>query len=202
MSFWKSRKQYYFRYFFSASVIIRFSSILHEKSHNFRTRQGRLQPPSCPSPSSYVRLSHVLIGSTLSMQDVLLKKQSLLCIWRINEEAGRPSMPAVYPLYSETIKAAIVALNKRNGFSSQAIEEYIKVRNYKVGEVGPHLKNLLPLESLYTPRLVRKAPSRCPSRKRRRNIRRNLLQRKSQPPETKETLLWPPITRRQRRNLP
>ena len=80
-------------------------------------------------------------------------------------------MPAVYPLYSETIKAAIVALNKRNGFSSQAIEEYIKVRNYKVGEVGPHLKNLLPLESLYTPRLVRKAPSRCPSRKRRRNIR-------------------------------
>ena len=83
-------------------------------------------------------------------------------------------MPAVYPLYSETIKAAIVALNKRNGFSSQAIEEYIKVRNYKVGEVGPHLKNLLPLESLYTPRLVRKAPSRCPSRKRRRNIRRTV----------------------------
>lgn len=83
-------------------------------------------------------------------------------------------MPAVYPLYSETIKAAIVALNKRNGFSSQAIEEYIKVRNYEVGEVGPHLKNLLPLESLYTPRLVRKAPSRCPSRKRRRNIRRTV----------------------------
>lgn len=48
-------------------------------------------------------------------------------------------MPAVYPLYSETIKAAIVALNKRNGSSSQAIEEYIKVRSYKVGEVGPHL---------------------------------------------------------------
>lgn len=83
-------------------------------------------------------------------------------------------MPAVYPLYSETIKAAIVALNKRNGSSSQAIEEYIKVRSYKVGEVGPHLKNLLPLESLYTPRLVRKAPSRCPSRKRRRNIRRTV----------------------------
>lgn len=157
---------------------------------------------SLPHASALVRTPQSCVDRFDALNARCSKKQSLLCIWRINEEAGRPSMPAVYPLYSETIKAAIVALNKRNGSSSQAIEEYIKVRSYKVGEVGPHLKNLLPLESLYTPRLVRKAPSRCPSRKRRRNIRRNLLQRKSQPPETKETLLWPPITRRQRRHLP
>ena len=40
------------------------------------------------------------------------------------------------------IKAAIVALKERSGSSRQAIEKYIKA-NYKVGEVGSHLKMAL-----------------------------------------------------------
>ena len=40
------------------------------------------------------------------------------------------------------IIAAILALKERNGSSRQAIEKYIKA-NYKVGEVGPHLKMAL-----------------------------------------------------------
>ena len=50
-----------------------------------------------------------------------------------------PKKPADHPPYIEMIKAAIVALKERNGSSRQAIEKYIK-GNYKVGEVGPHLK--------------------------------------------------------------
>jgi len=40
------------------------------------------------------------------------------------------------------VKAAIVALKERNGSSRQAIEKYAKA-NYKVGEVGTHLKMAL-----------------------------------------------------------
>ena len=50
-----------------------------------------------------------------------------------------PKKPADHPPYIEMIKAAIVALKERNGSSRQAIEKYIKA-NYKVADVGPHLK--------------------------------------------------------------
>ena len=50
--------------------------------------------------------------------------------------------PADHPPYVDMIKAAISALKERNGSSRQAIEKYIKA-NYKVGEVGPHLKMAL-----------------------------------------------------------
>ena len=53
-----------------------------------------------------------------------------------------PKKQADHPPYIEMIKAAIVALKERNGSSRQAIEKYIKA-NYKVGEVGPHLKMAL-----------------------------------------------------------
>ena len=50
--------------------------------------------------------------------------------------------PAEHPPYADMIIAAILALKERNGSSRQAIEKYIKA-NYKVGEVGPHLKMAL-----------------------------------------------------------
>ena len=53
-----------------------------------------------------------------------------------------PKKQADHPPYIEMIKASIVALKERNGSSRQAIEKYIKA-NYKVGEVGPHLKMAL-----------------------------------------------------------
>ena len=58
------------------------------------------------------------------------------------KKPAAPKKPADHPPYLEMIKAAIVALKERNGSSRQAIEKYIKV-NYKVGEVGPHLKMAL-----------------------------------------------------------
>ena len=53
-----------------------------------------------------------------------------------------PNKPAEHPPYADMIIAAILALKERNGSSRQAIEKYIKA-NYKVGEVGPHLKMAL-----------------------------------------------------------
>nr|XP_058955814.1 histone H1-delta-like [Pocillopora verrucosa] len=53
-----------------------------------------------------------------------------------------PKKPAEHPPYADMIIAAILALKERNGSSRQAIEKYIKA-NYKVGEVGPHLKMAL-----------------------------------------------------------
>ena len=53
-----------------------------------------------------------------------------------------PKKPADHPPYLDMIKAAIVALKERSGSSRQAIEKYIKA-NYKVGEVGSHLKMAL-----------------------------------------------------------
>ena len=53
-----------------------------------------------------------------------------------------PKKPADHPPYLEMIKAAIAALKERSGSSRQAIEKYIKA-NYKVGEVGSHLKTAL-----------------------------------------------------------
>ena len=58
------------------------------------------------------------------------------------KKPAAPKKPADHPPYIEMIKAAIVALKERNGSSRQAIEKYIKA-NYKVGEVGPHLKMAL-----------------------------------------------------------
>ena len=58
------------------------------------------------------------------------------------KKPAAPKKPADHPPYSEMIKAAIVALKERNGSSRQAIEKYIKA-NYKIGEVGPHLKMAL-----------------------------------------------------------
>ena len=53
-----------------------------------------------------------------------------------------PKKPADHPPYLEMIKAAIAALKERSGSSHQAIEKYIKA-NYKVGDVGSHLKMAL-----------------------------------------------------------
>ena len=53
-----------------------------------------------------------------------------------------PKKPADHPPYIEMIKAATVALKEQNGSSRQAIEKYIKA-NYKVADVGPHLKMAL-----------------------------------------------------------
>ena len=58
------------------------------------------------------------------------------------EKSSVKKKPAEHPPYSEMIKAAILALKERNGSSRQAIEKYIKA-NYKVGEVGSHLKMAL-----------------------------------------------------------
>ena len=58
------------------------------------------------------------------------------------KKPSKPKKPADHPPYSEMIKAAIVGLKERGGSSRQAIEKYIKA-NYKVGEVGPHLKTAL-----------------------------------------------------------
>ncbi|CAH3182156.1 unnamed protein product, partial [Porites lobata] len=60
----------------------------------------------------------------------------------VKKKPSKPKKPADHPPYSEMIKAAIVALKERGGSSRQAIEKYIKA-NYKVGEVGPHLKTAL-----------------------------------------------------------
>ena len=50
--------------------------------------------------------------------------------------------PADHPPYINMIQAAIKTLKERGGSSRQAIEKYIKA-NYKVGEVGAHLKMAL-----------------------------------------------------------
>ena len=55
------------------------------------------------------------------------------------KKKSTPKKAADHPPYIEMIKAAIVALKERNGSSRQAIEKYIKA-NYKVGEIGSHLK--------------------------------------------------------------
>ena len=58
------------------------------------------------------------------------------------KKPAAPKKPADHPPYLEMIKAAIVALKERSGSSRQAIEKYIKA-NYKVGEIGSHLKMAL-----------------------------------------------------------
>ena len=51
--------------------------------------------------------------------------------------------PADHPKFAEMVKAAIVALNERNGSSLQAIEKYIKA-NFKVRETArQYIKNAL-----------------------------------------------------------
>ena len=58
------------------------------------------------------------------------------------KKPAAPKKPAEHPPYADMIKAAILALKERNGSSRQAIEKYIKA-NYKVDEVGSHLKMAL-----------------------------------------------------------
>ncbi|XP_020611850.1 histone H1-delta-like [Orbicella faveolata] len=57
----------------------------------------------------------------------------------VKKKPTAPKKPADHPPYLDMIKAAILALKERSGSSRQAIEKYIKA-NYKVGEVGSHLK--------------------------------------------------------------
>lgn len=57
-------------------------------------------------------------------------------------KAKKAAKPAEHPKYIEMIKAAITALKERSGSSRIAIEKYIKA-NYKVTDVGPHLKMAL-----------------------------------------------------------
>ena len=62
-----------------------------------------------------------------------------------SKPAAKPKKAAKapeHPSYIDMIKAAISALKERNGSSRQAIEKYIK-SNYKVVEVGPHLRMVL-----------------------------------------------------------
>ena len=54
----------------------------------------------------------------------------------------KAAKPAEHPKYIDMIKAAITALKERGGSSRIAIEKYIKA-NYKVTDVGPHLKMAL-----------------------------------------------------------
>ena len=63
------------------------------------------------------------------------------------KKPAAPKKPADHPPYLDMIKAAIAALKERGGSSRQAIEKYIKA-NYKVGEVGSHLKTALKRNSL------------------------------------------------------
>ena len=58
------------------------------------------------------------------------------------EKTSAKKKPAEHPPYADMIKAALLALKERNGSSRQAIEKYIKA-NYKVDEVGSHLKMAL-----------------------------------------------------------
>ena len=58
------------------------------------------------------------------------------------KKPAAPKKPADHPPYLDMIKAVILALKERSGSSRQAIEKYIKA-NYKVGEVGSHLKMAL-----------------------------------------------------------
>ena len=58
------------------------------------------------------------------------------------KKPAAPKKPADHPPYVEMIKVAIAALKERSGSSRQAIEKYIKA-NYKVGDVGSHLRTAL-----------------------------------------------------------
>ena len=57
-------------------------------------------------------------------------------------KSKKAAKPAEHPKYIEMVKAAITALKERSGSSRIAIEKYIKA-NYKVTDVGPHLKMAL-----------------------------------------------------------
>ena len=57
-------------------------------------------------------------------------------------KSKKAAKPTEHPKYIEMVKAAITALKERSGSSRIAIEKYIKA-NYKVTDVGPHLKMAL-----------------------------------------------------------
>ena len=67
-------------------------------------------------------------------------------------KAKTSAKPAEHPKYNDMIKAAVLALNERNGSSRQAIVKHIKA-NYKVGDnAGVHVK--LALKRMVTVKLL------------------------------------------------
>ena len=106
-------------------------------------------PPFFDNPvSSVVRTWTITLPSTL--QAIIVTPSSESSTANSMSEAkspakkkpAAPKKPAEHPPYVDMIKAAILALKERSGSSRQAIEKYIKA-NYKVGEVGSHLKMAL-----------------------------------------------------------
>ena len=106
-------------------------------------------PPFCNNPvSSVVRSRGITLPCALQgiITCVSSEGSKIINMSEANSSAKKkptaPKKPAEHPPYADMIIAAILALKERNGSSRQAIEKYIKA-NYKVGEVGPHLKMAL-----------------------------------------------------------
>ena len=106
-------------------------------------------PPFCNNPvSSVVRSRGIILPCALQGINICVSSEGskIINMSEANSSAKKkptaPNKPAEHPLYADMIIAAILALKERNGSSRQAIEKYIKA-NYKVGEVGPHLKMAL-----------------------------------------------------------
>ena len=106
-------------------------------------------PPFCNDPvSSVVRSRGIPLPCALQgiITCVSSEGSKIINMSEANSSAKKkptaPKKPAQHPPYADMIIAAILALKERNGSSRQAIEKYIKA-NYKVGEVGPHLKMAL-----------------------------------------------------------
>ena len=106
-------------------------------------------PPFCNDPvSSVVRSRGIPLPCALQgiITCVSSEGSKIINMSEANSSAKKkptaPNKPAEHPPYADMIIAAILALKERNGSSRQAIEKYIKA-NYKVGEVGPHLKMAL-----------------------------------------------------------
>ena len=106
-------------------------------------------PPFCNNPvSSVVRSRGIILPCALQGINICVSSEGskIINMSEANSSAKKkptaPNKPAEHPPYADMIIAAILALKERNGSSRQAIEKYIKA-NYKVGEVGPHLKMAL-----------------------------------------------------------
>ena len=106
-------------------------------------------PPFCNNPvSSVVRSRGITLPCALQgiITCVSSEGSKIVNMSEANSSAKKkptaPKKPAEHPPYADMIIAAILALKERNGSSRQAIEKYIKA-NYKVGEVGSHLKMAL-----------------------------------------------------------
>ena len=106
-------------------------------------------PPFCNNPvSSVVRSRGIILPCALQGINICVSSEGskIINMSEANSSAKKkptaPNKPAEHPPYADMIIAAILALKERNGSSRQAIEKYIKA-NYRVGEVGPHLKMAL-----------------------------------------------------------